>query len=1506
LETFQKGSGIKVIEELFNESMGPSAALLDEAQITNRQLWLNFWVYALVPRLPAWKSSDNLARVLDAFAYTAFLSQAKFAEVTSLLPGGLKSLTGEDINTVLSRRLPWLAYFLLWAYQPSSDSYILSKIDITHPTPTEKFKSTSLWRWFEAASSPHLHPSTAIIFWERFFWTYFEAGAQLADFDFLPARWKALIHSVLLRIGYTLAHPNQPLPTTGLSDATLLVPENNPMLMNYLYARLTTWNKSAIFTSGAYLFQPLLMPPDAPESGLLHEVHSMAPIPAIFAVAYDPYQGDGIALKPFPSFPSCDSPDTLASMLPSPKSDSISLFTNECNLNLTYLHEVDKNYQALQQATSTGGNDASNILTSYGTSAQSGLNRSGSPHITLPVLDDIEVWTVQLSTLETDMEDCEKAQFKLIQSLWKTHDKTIVLEITCGPHCSGPARLNCISKTVIAGTHNGPELIKQNRTEFEQLYQAHIAALKSLSFACVLLEDLVRIVLDGTGEIKNAQSIYLFFELLPLVINQAIDDTSPLYARLLKSVILLGQESIQDRADRNQMKFFKILLEGTKRASVVHTHAILAPAPSPRIPLIEIFTPKCFIVGEDHSVYIELLFIFANTPHELSSDEELAILAQFGVAQTLPYLVKNHLARLFEILELAAVRPHLAEFVNLGITAILSQHAMGASNHAGMPSNGVGVPDLLGDLSGSSYTGAPPSASGVSSHNSQPNTDIIGKVVKLVLLACPHSPMLGSWEMMRDEWLGPFVIPFVSSALPSSHGSVIASAVHLVSRVTALPSFQMNIHFEMLARFLKSLFSNATSQPLLNSKNRASFLSGFELIVARCHPNLIWPIYLNILTPFFAHNSGSDLSQGLDILCGANWTSLESHLTDQNFVVQLASLPLFHMPMVRSIFAGIDWIDYASKTGCFVSTTSAAPLAVDLLADTPPPYSPSTVTSSSASSAMPSSSKVTAKMVHFLNLFCKISLLFPSYINPRLRKLVVSISKQPSIWYQEEKHLFDWRQADPADFRTAFGGDSLVSTLRYLSNSQRSSDPSSDFKDNIQLLNDVCRHSGSVEAIEVCLEEIRSCLFVFCSSSTNPGALWHLPVHDNIEFVSNFMIPLAQQYHQMQAEKCTLPPTENGAPRMIYHQSSYDAVVSLLSVVKAPPREGKMRHSLRHIYRDLDVRVPFKATAAGEAAMNEFNNQAINAIDVIRGLIVRFMGTLDSDLCLAVLHVAARAQPENTDALVVVWEEAMRSFFVQSTFPDQLTTAVTAITLPDSGEGGSDMLSESLMRSCIEMKCPLSLRVVLERQKQEWVNLSPERFTAKAAGCFVWIAGAVAPVNREFDLFVLWFYVLETTSHPKFVLNDSSVSELKAFLRFLNKGTAENNGFVLNTLFKLTNLLNQSVHAEMLKLAMKACRLFLQKEILAKDPRAVAKFDDISLLPPDLEEQASSIAKLYPGKQGSEIQRYASFFKEILPNMLTPLMDVPSFEIQLVRALVPIAPYLQSFIEGIENETGTA
>jgi hypothetical protein len=109
----------------------------------------------------------------------------------------------------------------------------------------------------------------------------------------------------------------------------------------------------------------------------------------------------------------------------------------------------------------------------------------------------------------------------------------------------------------------------------------------------------------------------------------------------------------------------------------------------------------------------------------------------------------------------------------------------------------------------------------------------------------------------------------------------------------------------------------------------------------------------------------------------------------------------------------------------------------------------------------------------------------------------------------------------------------------------------------------------------------------------------------------------------------------------------------------------------------------------------------------------------------------------------------------------------------------------------------------------------------------------------------------------------------------------------------------------MLKIAMRACRLMLSKEILDKEPNAHTWVDE-NILPKggDINSQREQIAKLYGGaKKGSEILRYATFFTDILPSMLHSGMDIPTFEMRLVRALVPIAPYLQCFIEGHENWT---
>jgi hypothetical protein len=1317
----------------------------------------------------------------------------------SLLPnlkekgGGLTTLNDSDLFALLSKRHIWLAYFLIWAYTPlpTTNGYKLTAAEANEALPSASFKNTPLWKWFLAASSPHVTPAMALIFWERFFWTYFEAGAQMADFDFLPKKWKDMIHVTCLRTGYALVNPS---PTNSLILPQMLIPDNNPNLMNYLYSRLVTWDKNTIFNSGAYLFQPLLLPLDAPEAGLLAEIHVVAQVPSIFAIAFDPNQFDPIAQKPFPPLPEPETADMIATLIPGPKSDSSALFANESNLNMTYILELDKNYQVL--LTPQSATWKQNLMAEEEEENSSGNDfnpRSieDTPFGHLPVLDDIEVWSVQLKSFENDMDECDKREFGVLKNLWKLVDKDVPVSLSCGNTCSGPANIVYTAKLAVPGSPNNGEIIKQSREQFQHLFSAHTAALKSLSSSVVILEDLCRIVIDNSASsVRESQCIFLFFEILPLLINQMIRDTSPLFSRLLKCAMLLGQEVIQNKANRDHMKFFKLVLEGTKRIVPTHPHAILAPTASPRLPLFELFTPTCYIQGEDHSVFVELLYIFVKTPHELSPDEEIALASQFNLVQTLSSLVEHHLDRLFDILELAALRPPLIEFVNMGITAILNRHAHSTSSN---------VVDLLGDLAIPS-----PSHQSLNPHQTQQiqqhtaNAEIIGKIVRLVLIACPHSPMLGSWDMMKDEWLGPFVIPFITSVLPSSHGAVVSSAVTLTFRVTGLPSFQIQTHFEPLARFFKSLFSNSTPTPLLNSKNRASFMAGFELVVARCHPNLIWLLYLNILTPFFAHNSGSDFSQALDILCGANWVQLDSHFSDPTFTVQLASLPLFHIPLVRTIFSNINWIEYAART-----------------------------TKSTQLLSEPEKIQIPSKPIHFLSLFCKINLLAPTYIDSKLKKLVMSISKQPTIWYQEGKHLFDWRESNPEDFGSAFRGDTLVSAVRFLGQSQRLTDPAGDFKDNLQLFNDVCRHSGSVEAIEVCLEEIRSALFFYCPSSTSRGAIWHLPMHDNIEFVSGYMIPLTQQYHQIQAEKCTLQPTSNGAPRMIYHQSSYEALVSLLAVsqLSSPSsyqlsklsfsRSTKTRAPFAsttnaststastststsspiiddqsHLHppvvgRLIDTSVPFSSSSspsssvAAHALIDEYNCEATKAADVIRGLIVRFMGTLDSDLCLAVLHVASRAFPTNRHMLAGIWEEALRSYFVQSSFPEQMALAVNATTVPEVNH------IKDLLIPCGDMKCPLSMRILLEREKQEWVNLSSPKFTELFGLTIHCIIACIGPQHREFDLMVLWFFVLDCVAHPKFQVTKQSLNQVGILIDYFNRGTGENKGFILNTIYKL-------------------------------------------------------------------------------------------------------------------------
>lgn len=488
LELFQKGSGMTAIEELFNESMGPRAGaqMSNEAsQMESRALFLDFWVYALVPRLPEWSTSDALARTLDAFAYSAFFSQARFGEMVSLLPQRQVQLPGAakpqtvsavhqfsfvELSNLLQKKLYWLVYFIIWAYTPPFDAYQLTGDEATEPTPSARFRSSQLWRWVEAATSPHMPSSIALIFWERFFWGYFEVAAQRASTEFIPARWQNMIHSYLLRSGYSLAHPGDdpalksiirpddliPLP----SDSSVGTPP--PILaMNHVYARLTTWNKGEIFTSGAYLFQPLLLPLDAPEAGLLAELHSLSQVPSLFAIAYDPAKEDLTAQKPFPPLPLPETPDVVASLIPPPRSDNTSLFANETNLNVAYLFELDRNRKALEKlvleeasasalppqsqatlATTTPGNpnEDSDFNPRLGVSGNHSLSkRNGTTHI--PALEDLDVWSSQLTSLESDLRACDDRELSALKTLWRVTEKHVPLTMACGDGCAGPHRV---------------------------------------------------------------------------------------------------------------------------------------------------------------------------------------------------------------------------------------------------------------------------------------------------------------------------------------------------------------------------------------------------------------------------------------------------------------------------------------------------------------------------------------------------------------------------------------------------------------------------------------------------------------------------------------------------------------------------------------------------------------------------------------------------------------------------------------------------------------------------------------------------------------------------------------------------------------------------------------------------------------------------------------------------------------------------------------------------------
>lgn len=316
------------------------------------------------------------------------------------------------------------------------------------------------------------------------------------------------------------------------------------------------------------------------------------------------------------------------------------------------------------------------------------------------------------------------------------------------------------------------------------------------------------------------------------------------------------------------------------------------------------------------------------------------------------------------------------------------------------------------------------------------------------------------------------------------------------------------------------------------------------------------------------------------------------------------------------------------------------------------------------------------------------------------------------------------------------------------------------------LLRDIARMHSSSEAILSCMRESRSIMFRVLSSLASEGQFWFLPPQEHVDIVNNVLIPLSQQFHGIQLSS----HATEGSTKRVYSKVNYEPIALLLSCIRSRPGVitswdwgepylADIRFFNSHsVPRSIRPQLMARGSAAPEAPPSEvvrkkpleseadMKKQLETLNDRIYGLISRFCLSADADLCLAILSQAYKGfGPGRLAVLMQVYDETLHAFFSCSgDAPDSandrpLQQALRAIEPPDAPWN-------DIVDACVSCHAALSLRVLLEQQRNYIANLEQNEWLAFMLSAVNCVTRFTPQTHHEFDLFPLWFFLLEMVS----------------------------------------------------------------------------------------------------------------------------------------------------------------
>ncbi|KAL6074784.1 hypothetical protein QOT17_003863 [Balamuthia mandrillaris] len=1477
------------------------------SELQGHEACVQLWATVLLPKIPRNKAATTM---LDKLVHGSFCERSSIAALSQIIPS--KQWDTSQLFSLNSSGHPWIAYALLLCYQPKVSN-----------NSDHSPKETALWVAKELALSND-DPVAALPFWEQFWIIYFSAGSQRG------AEWLELEKPAL----------NQHF--TRMAQFF----ENAPRQRAFykLYYSFTIWNAEIIREGGGFF--------------------SSIEILSTFVDILPPAWSVNYAAAPcdltIPLNNSSEKPSTnrdallaiLLSLMPEPKPlDSESSGTIP-------QHRSDGNAvcRSLQMSLQQTVNAILLLASSTQATRPQIKRRKDLP--SLPIVNELQSLLMEYHNLCKALQEQDQEFLSISSQLYANLKHPFKVRVPCGrgKHCSNPARVQGTSTYIGEGVPNARETLEENRQQYSDMYNNFFEIARSLAKVVVVLQDVKQWLLQDPPPAPDAAA-HFFLGVLPAVLDTQLPVNSPISTSIINALQDVGKAFIQDNV-LWQEPFLRFLLRYSRRWPYPRSMDQQPPPPQQQhIQLDSQVTPGSSTDQPKQAQRPGIAFrIFYETRAHLFSLLTPNVFLSLNSGES---------SRWFTLLRMV-VDTLPPTFAHSDDTTALGQPPIGGNKRTGLSEEELSLlvqqfdlSNYFAELESSNMNLSDAFVNSMLDilPKMLQRSALTPQACKLLrallnfrmpdhLLAVLQSPLLHQEDISAVSWEDVFdalafdgitlrqtqrIFTTMISCLPLPIRTT-PPILLLARRVFNAPPFLANMASEVRAyctqqethvemdygpswRTIEDLIAAALNFPLLDENNTSQTIytehlppstvqdergsetstnltsKVLERVIQIIHdatlavPELVdrvWYLYQELLSPHIDLLPLWQQQSLADWFHDLPWSNATFHQRDLSTLKHMhrhALLSAHHVVCV--IFRRLSWSHLLN----FAEEAQTGFNSAVLLVDTE-----GTVTKEQQ---LPSISQSSLEAQHlgalyYLRLYLLLNLLQPDVKQSSL----LEDSEQSDSKLADSLLGIDWPSIPGPFFERIFDGTALLDPMRTKGCLRRiDHDPSEQIMENALMLRDIVLQMKSPIAAAACLREIRSLLFFCIQNKDDSKQTWHLSYPEHIALLTSVLIPLSRRF----AEESSRVASQMILFTLSCIEAEWQGPV-LPQLAFYNSNDGvPVRPSTAEIGEEGDVIMSIGAgLESGESEKGE--SRAKMFYQTLTGIVMQFCASASPSVAIEILNVASSVVT-SMPTLCRVYEEALHAYFGSHASHTPSLLHATASMQPPS------IPWEKFLGACSQTPCSLTLRVVLE-QKHRLLSRSSEdeqwlKFVSIAVRAVV---GFKPDPNKEFEVFVLWFFIIELALDRKWRITRATNQVAEVFLKYLQGwyGAAGSSSSRLMALvMSVSSTSRPKIYTPKqptkpnMHLAGRACSIFFRRVLCEKDQpntSSSAKQSAQNVLAHGSGETlAKELDELLLTQE--DFPEYSSFYEQV-DSILSPLTTFQAFVEGTVSTLVPIAPYL--------------